>query len=94
MTDQIMGPWAVMPATLDDYQRGYIDGKEDGEIPLVAVMREVRDASSFDLNPHEKDGGCILGVCKCRRAERIIRSWRAFHDALTARGVRRLAEGS
>jgi hypothetical protein len=52
---------------------------------LVQVMREVRDASSFDLNPHDR--ACPVTACGCQRGRRIVAAWRAFHDALAAAGV-------
>lgn len=60
---------------------------------LVAVMREVRDASSYDLNPHAPECAAAswrLGACRCRRAQRLSTAWRAFHDALESSGVPRL----
>jgi len=89
MNDGMLEPLYVQ-TDLDDYQRGYADGKEDTAAKYLAIMREVRDASSFDLNPHDKGAPCTLGVCGCFRATRITRAWRAFHDALTAGGVPRL----
>lgn len=82
--------WTSAALMLDDYERGYMNGKIDGAKHLLAIMQEVRDASSFDLNPHAKGATCTLGVCGCSRAIRITRAWRAFHDALTAGGVPRL----
>ena len=61
---------------------------------LLAVMREVRDASSYLLNPHERT--CIGGgrdyVCNCSRSRRHAAAWRAFHAALAAAGVPSLTE--
>lgn len=62
---------------------------------LVAVMREVRDASSYDLNPHATECAAAswrLGACRCRRAQRLSSAWRAFHAALDVAGVPRLAD--
>lgn len=58
---------------------------------LLAIMQEVRDASSFELSPHDPAQGCTLGVCRCRRATRIGAAWKAFHRALAAGGVPPLA---
>lgn len=60
---------------------------------LVDVMREIRDASSYDLNPHATECAAVswrLGACRCRRAQRLSASWQAFHDALERSGVPRL----
>ena len=57
---------------------------------LIAIMVEVRDASSYERNPH--DPRCLSrailgGACNCSRARRIVAAWRAYHDALAAAGV-------
>ena len=62
---------------------------------LLAIMREVRDASSFELNPHVRPcmSLSVLGSgCTCARGRRIVAAWRAFHDALEAGGVPRFEE--
>jgi hypothetical protein len=59
---------------------------------LLAVMREVRDASSFDLNPHERSCPQPSIVCGCSRSRRHIAAWEAFHAALRASGVPSLAD--
>jgi len=59
---------------------------------LLAIMREVRDANSFELSPHDAVPGCTSGVCRCRRATRIGAAWRAFHRALAAGGIPPLAD--
>lgn len=56
---------------------------------LLAIMQEVRDSSSLDLNPHEP--GCPRFVCGCAHSKRHISAWAAFHAALDEAGVPRLA---
>lgn len=60
---------------------------------LLAIMREVRDSSSLDLNPH--DAGCSVratGACGCAHSRRHVAAWKAFHGALAAAGVPSLVE--
>jgi hypothetical protein len=59
---------------------------------LIMIMREVRDSSSYDLNPHVPGEGCTLGICRCARSRRVTAAWGAFHDALSAAGVPPLVE--
>ena len=63
---------------------------------LLAVMREVRDAASYSLNPHTRP--CLSlsvqgGACNCTRARRLSAAWSAFHAALDRAGIPRLENG-
>jgi len=54
---------------------------------LLAVMQEVRDASSYELNPHGRDCPQPSISCGCARSRRTIAAWAAYHVALAEAGI-------